>query len=133
MSELNAPPGMSKEAKTHFVRLVKEAGHRWENYHVDALVLYCETWIDVSRLRKGFRDSDSLIVESSNKQKQITPLWNAVKEGTKLLRELGVELGLSPVSEARNKLEKPEQTDEADPKLAEFEKKAAQRGKRTGK
>lgn len=119
MAALKAPAGMTKEAKAHFDRLVKEAGHRLELYHVDSLVLYCETWVDVSRIRAEFRKEKELVHGGNNKQQQITPLWTALKEGSKLLRELAMELGVSPVSEAKAKLEKPEEA-EGEDKYSKF-------------
>lgn len=111
---MKAPAGISKEAKAHFEKLVKQAGHRWEDYHADALAMYCESWQVVLRLRKEFSEA-TLIVPRADGQQQVTPLLKALTEAMKSVREQYVQLGLSPVSEARNKLEKPDEVEMADP------------------
>ena len=131
MTELKAPDSISAEARKHFERLVAEVEHRWESYHADALERYCETCEDLRQTRAQLRklDDDLFLVKRSDGQQQLTPLLNAVKEHTKLARELGAELGLSPVSEAKSKLEGPP-ADKSDSLLADME--AVAEAKRRG-
>ena len=109
MAGLKPPAGMSAGAAKLFKQLVEEVDHRWESYHSHALALYCETWEELAKVRRMFRklkQSEILIVRSDGQQ-QMTPLLGVIKEYSKLLRELGAELGLSPVSEAKSKLDGP--------------------------
>lgn len=113
MAELKPPAGMSKGAATHFARLVKEVEHRWEAYHADALAMYCEAWQLMLTLQ-GELGKGQLVIVRTDGQQQVSPVVKSLKETMKLIREMGTELGLSPVSEARNKLEKPEEVEEED-------------------
>ena len=109
MSKITPPSNISLDAKKLFLELVKEADHRWLSYHSHALALYCETYCELGRMRAALRElaNEAILIVRSDGQQQLTPLIGAIKEYTKLVRELGAELGLSPVSEARSKLDKP--------------------------
>ena len=122
MSRIDPPAGISADAKKLFQRLVKEVEHRLEPYHSHALALYCETYCDLGRMRNAMRElkNEKILIVRSDGQQQLTPLIAAIKEYTKLVRELGAELGLSPVSEAKSKLEGPPEPVEGNP-LAELE------------
>ena len=103
--KLTPPPGTSAPAKTRFNRIVKAGQGRFKPIHADAIAEYCEVCCTVTKLRNAFMKEKQLIVESSNKQKQINPLANALKEWVKLKKEMASELGLSLLSESRAKLE----------------------------
>ena len=109
MGRIDPPSGISADAKKLFVRLVKEVEHRWESYHSPALGLYCETYCDLVRMRAAMHElaNEAILIVRSDGQQQMTPLLGVIKEYSKLLRELGAELGLSPVSEAKSKLDGP--------------------------
>ena len=120
---MKPPAGMSPSAKRRFLWLVSTAEHRWEHHHRDTLELYCETRELLKKQRTTFNKltKPQMLIERSDGQQQVTPLLNVIKDYTKLLRELAAELGLSPVSETRAKLEKPiEESVSSDP-LAHIE------------
>ena len=58
--------------------------------------------------------NEAILIVRNDGQQQLTPLIAAIKEYTKLVRELGAELGLSPVSEAKSKLDGPPPKVESD-------------------
>ena len=115
-SKISPPDGISTEAKKLFVQLVKDVDHRWETYHAHALALYCETYCELGRMRNALRElkNEAILIVRNDGQQQLTPLIAAIKEYTKLVRELGAELGLSPVSEAKSKLDGPPPKVESD-------------------
>lgn len=132
-ARMSAPDGMSDDAAAKFARLCAEVDHRWEPYHADALALYCETYCELGRMRNALRElkNEAILIVRNDGQQQLTPLIAAIKEYTKLVRELGAELGLSPMSEAKGKMESPPADVEGDP-LAELQDFARKSRARSG-
>ena len=116
-NRISPPDDLSDEAAAKFARLVSEVDHRWEAYHADVLGIYCETYYDLARMRNALHElkNETILIVRSDGQQQLTPLIAAIKEYTKLVRELGAELGLSPMSESKGKLESPPAAAAGDP------------------
>ena len=107
---LKPPKTLSKDEKILFSRLAEDAKHRWKPYHLESLCEYVSVCVTTRKLakiirRKNFQFS---IETNGGKTIQTNPEFQAYMSSLKLLLKLAEELGLTPVSEKKAKLSKPE-------------------------
>ena len=115
--------------------MAEAAAHRFEAYHADALAHYCVACSAVQRLNTEFIECEEVMLTTKNGQYQVTPLWNALKEGLRLVHDLGKALGLNPAIEAQKSIDFEKPTDaEDDDGLADAKKRVVKaRVKPSGK